>query len=337
MLVHVASHGRIEVRDRRAALTAPDLATDVANGLSKPQKTLPPLYFYDDYGSRLFEKICELPEYYITRSESEILQEFAPEIAGHSHGEMCLIELGSGSAIKTKYLIAALLEMQRQLIYRPIDISESALLESAQQLGHDFPHLRILGIIADYETGLKALREAEPSQRLVAFLGSNIGNFEPSQALNLMRQVRSELQAGDFFLVGTDLQKDVAVLEAAYNDCSGITAAFNLNMLRRINRELDADFNLSAFAHSAFYNAAESRIEMHLRSLVAQQVHIGALARTFHFKKGETIHTENSHKYSLGQIEEMCRQTGFRLARHWQDRQKFFSLNLLSPVCDDGR
>lgn len=331
MLVLEEQESRLTVLDRTEDLTVPDFAADVKKGLSATPKTLPPIYFYDERGSELFERICALPEYYITRSEAEILQNSANEIAGYSSGDLSLVELGSGSAIKTRFLISALIEEQGELHYLPIDISSSALIQSAKELSEDYPELTISGCVADYETGLEMLSDLDEEQKMIAFLGSNIGNFEVEEAMQLLHRIREQLQPDDYFLIGTDMQKDVQVLEAAYNDRQGVTAQFNLNILRRMNRELGADFDMSRFSHLAFYNAEKSRIEMHIRSEAAQEVYIDELQESFSFAAGETIHTENSHKYSFEQIRAICDRIGFRLENFWQDREKNFSLNLLAP------
>ncbi len=311
---------------------APSFAKDVLAGLSAKPKTLPPMYFYDAIGSKLFEKICKLPEYYLTRTEHAILKRFAPEIAMCSNGNTSLIELGSGSSYKTRLLIEALMARQGDLHYFPIDISPTILAQSAKRLLRDYPELLVTAYVAEYNAGIHRIAAEHFTQKLVIFLGSSLGNFEPHQALDLLRKIRQELNDDDYFLLGTDMQKDRAILEPAYDDSQGVTAAFNRNLLRRINRELGGEFDVDLFEHVAFYHSAKSRIEMHLRSATAQAVYVGRFDRSFHFAEGETVHTENSYKYSIEQILEMCRQTGFRLAQRWQDRRRYFSLNLLAPA-----
>jgi dimethylhistidine N-methyltransferase len=290
------------------------------------------MYFYDAAGSKLFEKICELPEYYLTRTEDAILVRCAPEIAARSNGNMALIELGSGNSSKTRRLINALIARQGDLHYFSIDISPTILAESAKKLLRDHAELLVTAYVADYNAGLHRIAQEHFAQKLVIFLGSSIGNFEPRQALELLQRIRENLDSDDYFLLGTDMQKDAAVLHAAYNDAQGVTAAFNLNLLRRINHELGGEFNPALFKHFAFYNRAKCRIEMHLRSEANQEVYIHRLDRPFHFSQNETIHTENSQKYNLGQITKMCRQTGYRLVQCWQDSRKYFSVNLLAPA-----
>jgi dimethylhistidine N-methyltransferase len=327
-----ALDARLQIEVETITEAAPSFAKDVLAGLSAKPKTLPPMYFYDAAGSKLFEKICALPEYYVTRTERGILQRFAPKIVACSNGDMALVELGSGSSSKTRLLIEALIARQNHLHFFPIDISPTILSHSAKQLLRDYPELLVTAYVADYDAGLRRIGEELFAQKLVIFLGSSIGNFEPHQARRLLRKTRQQLNDDDYFLLGTDMQKAPQVLHAAYNDAQGVTAAFNLNMLRRINRELAGEFDVDLFEHVAFYNAAQSRIEMHLRSRVEQEVYVGRLDRSFHFAKGETIHTENSHKYSLEQIKNLCAQTGFRLVQRWQDNRGYFSLNLLAPA-----
>ncbi len=311
---------------------ANDFARDVLQGLASTPKRIPSVYFYDERGSELFEQICELPEYYITRTEKSILEQYAPEIVTCSSGEWALVEFGSGSSFKTRLLIEALLEAQGHLHYFPVDISASMLTESARDLLRDYEKLSITGQVAEYYHGIELIGQKDLERKLVIFLGSNIGNFEPGQALSFLRAIRGILNPNDLFLLGTDLEKDSRVLEAAYNDRDGVTAEFNLNLLHRINRELGGHFRVDQFDHQAFYNQTEGRIEMHLRSKKSQQVLIEKAGVTVHFDPGETIHTENSYKYTLEKLKRMCSQTGFQLQRQWQDPRGYFSLNLLAPI-----
>lgn len=304
-------------------------ANDVETGLTKNPKSLLPKYFYDELGSQLFEAICYLPEYYPTRSETEILQRHAREIIGNLKGRYRLVELGSGSSVKTRYLLEALLERQETLTYQPIDISESILEQSAQRLSTAYPKLQIKGQVRDYTTGLGTLDRNSQESILVLFLGSNIGNYDPIAARNLLRQIRSSLRPGDAFLLGADLIKSPDILEAAYDDALGVTAAFNLNLLVRLNRELHADFDLKKFAHRAFYNSDEHRIEMHLVSRLKQQVNISALNLTVDFYEGETIHTENSWKFDAPRLKKLAADTGFELEKTWTDQAGNFSCSLL--------
>jgi L-histidine N-alpha-methyltransferase len=307
-------------------------ADDVRRGLSAARKFLPPKYFYDELGSRLFEAICLLPEYYLTRAESEIFARHSGEIAGAaSQGStVTLFELGSGSASKTRRIIEALLRRQKRLLYVPVDISPAALEESARALLRDYPALAVNAYAGDYDAALPRLGENldGESRALVLFLGSNIGNFDREEARVFLLRVRQVLRAGDGLLVGADLKKDPAALEAAYDDALGVTAAFNLNLLARINRDLQADFDPRAFRHVALYDEARGRVEMHLESTRAQTVRISALGLDVLFREGERIHTENSYKYDLAELSALAAATGFESARTWLDAGERFSSNL---------
>jgi len=328
-LASAASRLTIEVDDSRKH--ARSFAKDVLDGLSERPKWLLPLYFYDERGSKLFEEICRLPEYYITRTEHSILKANASEIISCSTGTMALVELGSGSSFKTRLLIEALLARQGSLRYFPIDISESIVMESARQLLQDYPRLRISAHVAEFDVGVHRMALETFDQKMVLFLGSNLGNFDPQDAREFLLKIRRELGQRDYLLLGTDMQKDPAVLEAAYDDPKGVTAEFNLNLLRRINRELAGQFEVEDFSHVAFYNGEESRVEMHIRSNKTQDVYVGELQRSFSFVPGETIHTENSYKYSIDQVAEMSAEVGFKVVNRWEDDRGYFSLNLLAP------
>ncbi len=325
------------VRDRLVTLQlagdreSPDFAGDVSHGLSKYPKELRFLYFYDREGSLLFERICELPEYYLTRSEAEILSRHCDEIAGLSRGSMELVELGSGSSVKTRILIEALFRRQREVHYCPIDISTSMLVESSQSLLKEYPKLSITAYAAEYNTGMHRISETDFEQKMVLWLGSNVGNLRPCDAIDFLAKIRADLSPDDFLLMGADLRKDRAALEAAYDDSEGVTAQFNKNLLRRINRELGGRFDLDQFRHLAFWNPALSRVEMHLQSLRRQEVVIEKLGRSFQFSHLETIHTENSHKYSLEQLDEICAGAGLTVRSRYLDSGRRFSLNLLAP------
>jgi L-histidine N-alpha-methyltransferase len=297
------------------------LKEDVIAGLSLPQKMLPPKYFYDQAGSRLFERICRLPEYYLTRAELALTRAHIGSIARYA-GKGCeLIEYGSGESLKTRLLIRAL----RPAAYLPVDISEAALQGAVRRLSREFPWLRIVPVNADFSRPFEL-----PSSRLrrvVYFPGSTIGNLTPEEAHAFLSMTRGQASR---MLVGVDLKKDANVLHAAYNDSRRVTAAFNLNLLARINRELGADFDLKRFAHYAFYNAALGRIEMHLVSLANQTVRIGR--HRFAFDAGESIHTENSYKYSIGEFRALAAQAGFRARKTWTDRRGLFALHGLAAV-----
>jgi dimethylhistidine N-methyltransferase len=295
------------------------LKDDVIAGLSLPQKTLPPKYFYDDAGSRLFERICRLPEYYLTRTELSLTRRHIGSIARFAGSGGELVEYGSGESLKTRLLIRAL----RPSAYLPVDISEAALRAAAQRLAREFPGLRIAPVHADFSRPL----ELPPSKRrrLVYFPGSTIGNLMPGEAHAFLSMTRGQAAR---MLVGVDLKKDANVLHAAYNDSRRVTAAFNLNLLARINRELGADFDLKRFGHYAFYNAPLGRIEMHLVSLERQHVRIAR--HRFAFDAGESIHTENSYKYSVEDFRALAAQAGFTAKRVWMDRKGLFALHGLT-------
>lgn len=332
---------QLQTVDLRAAFAA-----DVTRGLQAQPKRLFPKYFYDELGSLLFAAICLLPEYYVTRAEDEILTRHAHEIVAMAgHAQLTLLELGSGSATKTRRLIEALLARQTQLIYRPIDISAAALETSARVLLQSYPSLQVEAYASDYDTALAHLRREAAStsagatdeqaqanldraHTLALFLGSNVGNFDRAEAEQFLRSLRAVLHAGDALLLGADLKKDPAQLVAAYDDALGVTAAFNLNLLARLNREFDADFDPRAFQHVALYNEAHGRIELYLESRRAQVVRLPALDLTINFAAGERLHTENSHKYDLAELDELAASTGFTRTRTWLDAAQQFSSNL---------
>src|SRR5215203_5554824 len=301
-----ASQGQAErLRVHRlTAAVADDFAADVRRGLSAPGKSLPQKYFYDSLGSRLFDAICHVPEYYLTRAEADIFARHASEIVEQARDgarRLTLFELGSGSAAKTRRLIDALLAIQTRLTYVPVDISTAALEESASALLGDYEGLSVTAYAADYDTALPRLKEnfEDDARALVLFLGSNIGNFDRAEARDFLRRVRASLRAGDRLLLGADLKKSAEVLEAAYDDPLGVTAAFNLNMLARVNRELGANFDVRRFAHRARYDASEGVVRMHLVSLADQTVEVAALGARYVFAEGEAMHTEDSRKYDL--------------------------------------
>jgi L-histidine N-alpha-methyltransferase len=308
------------------------LAEDVRRGLSSKPKRFLPKYFYDQLGSQLFEAICLLPEYYLTRAENEILERYADEIVSSLDGNTTLLEMGSGSASKTRLIIEALLRKQPELLFIPVDISASALDSSSRILLQSYPQLRIEAYAADYFAGLAEVGKKPRARTLALFLGSNVSNFDPEEALKFLRALRQVLHEGDAFLLGADLKKERRVLEAAYNDALGVTAAFNLNVLARINRELGGNFDLRAFQHRAFYNEAVGRVEIYIESTRAQTVAISELEIEVQFGAGEQIHTENSYKYDLSDIAKLAAETGFTRARTWLDEEQQFSSNLLLAV-----
>ena len=302
---------------------AQGLSEDVLAGLALPQKSIPPKYFYDEQGCRLFEAICELPEYYLTRTEMAILHGNIAEIAQFIGPEAQLIEFGSGVQAKTRILIQAL---QTQL-YVPIDIAIDTLRASSSELARRFPFLNIVGICADHTRPI-ALPEfvGVPIRRKTVFFpGSTIGNFTPAEALVFLRQARKMAGAGGVLLIGVDLKKDKATLDAAYADGRGVTEQFNLNLLHRINRELAGDFQVKRFRHKAFYDPILGRVEMHLESQYSQFVHVAG--RRFDFAPGETIHTEISCKYSIAEFQELGKRAGFTPEKVWTDPQQLFSVH----------
>jgi len=302
---------------------ADSLREDVIEGLSQPQKALPPKYFYDAEGSRLFDRICRLEEYYPTRAELALTRAHLADIARFAGRGCELIEYGSGASLKTRLLLRAL----RPSVYVPVDISHSALAAAARRLSREFAWLHILAVVGDFSQPLRlpVYRARAGRRRVVYFPGSTIGNLTMQEAQAFLAMSRAQVGAGGAMLIGVDLKKDANVLHAAYNDARGVTARFNLNLLARINRELGADFDLRRFRHYAFYNAPLSRVEMHLVSLARQRVRIGR--HRFAFEAGETIHTENSCKYSVEEFRALAAEAGFRGAKLWQDRQGLFSLH----------
>ncbi len=307
-------------------------AEDVRRGLSSQPKRLPPKYFYDELGSLLFDAICLLPEYYLTRAENEIIERYAGEIVSSVDGHITLLEMGSGSASKTKTIVEALLNNQENLLFIPVDISASALESSSRILLQSFPRLRIEAYAAEYFDGLAELRGKRRERTLALFLGSNISNFGRDEGPKFLRALRDCLHLGDALLLGADLKKDARILEPAYDDALGLTAAFNLNLLARVNRELDADFDLRTFKHHAFYNEEIGRVEIHIESTRHQTVTVGKLNMKVTFAEGERIHTENSYKYDPQGIAQLAADTGFQCARTWLDSEKRFSSNLLLAV-----
>jgi dimethylhistidine N-methyltransferase len=309
---------------RLPAVVTNSIAEEVLLGLSSVPKRLPPKLFYDAEGSRLFEQITETPEYYPTRTERGIFERFVYDMAVRAGNNLTLVELGAGSARKTKLLIQAVLRRQLRLDFHPIDVSPAALGSAVSSLNGDFPNLRVNPIAADYSQHLPQLSDL-PGRKLALFLGSTIGNLEPDEAVEFLARLRQSLAPGDAVLLGFDMQKDAATLHAAYNDRQGVTELFNKNMLARINRELGGSFDLDSFQHIAFWNEPMSRIEMHLESRTEQTVWVRDLGRTFHFVSGERIHTENSYKFSRESIGSLLQQSGLKLERTWTDPQGWFS------------
>jgi len=300
---------------------------DVISGLSQSQRTLPPHYFYDDRGSELFEQICELPEYYLTRTETAILQQYAKAIAEIT-GPCELIELGSGSATKTRILLDAYTDLSHPMRYVPIDVSAGILESSARDLLIDYPTLEVQGLVSTYELALAKLEPTQFPTRMICFLGSTLGNLSPAECEVFFRQVIDALRPGEYFLLGFDLQKPKEILEAAYNDGAGITAQFNLNMLHHLNWRFQGDFDPSQFEHVAFYNETLHQVEMHLKSLRSQTVHLKALDLTIEFASGETIHTEISRKFNLQTLKTDLLSKDLLPIQAWTDPKQWFSLLL---------
>ena len=300
-----------------------DLKEEVLNGLAHQPKTIPPKFFYDQHGSQLFDKITELPEYYPARTEISLLKEHGLEMASRL-GEKCLLlELGSGSSQK----IRLLLDVLQPAAYMPMDISKEHLLQASQTLATDYPDLEIHATCVDYSDTFHLPYSPDDIPKAAFFPGSSIGNFEPSKAQDLLQRVAQLLGINGTLLVGVDLKKDPARLNAAYNDAQGVTAAFNLNLLTRINRELEANFEVAQFKHHAFYNQEQGRIEMHLVSNHSQEVQVDE--QIFAFAQGESIHTESSYKYTVEQFHSLAHHAGFQAEQVWIDASNLFSVHCL--------
>jgi dimethylhistidine N-methyltransferase len=303
------------------------LATAVREGLTARPKRLPPWLFYDARGSKLFERITRLPEYYPTRTEHALLQAQAETVLEAAGPVATLVELGSGSSLKTRILLEALLRRNPGLCYAPIDVSGTALARARWELARRFPTLKVEPLEGTYEEALPLLAGHRP-RRLILFLGSSLGNFDLPQAVAMLGRVRAPLGPGDGLLLGLDLVKAPELLLPAYDDAQGVTAAFNLNLLRRLNRDLGADFRLDGFCHRALWNAGCSRVEMHLESLRGQEVGIPALGLRVGFQAGERVHTENSYKFRVEGIRGLLGAAGWGVRGQWVDEKGWFSLNL---------
>ncbi len=303
-----------------------NMRLEVIEGLMREQKVLPAKYFYNHIGSQLFEQITQQPEYYPTRTELAILEQHRAEIAQSIGDVHTLIEYGSGSSRKIQMLLETFTHLDT---YMPIDISKDFLMESARQLSERYPALHIKAVCGDYSQAI-SLPVEESQKRVIFFPGSTIGNFEPEEAMHFLRHSSRILESGDGFLIGVDLKKSTDVLERAYNDVAGVTAAFNLNMLTHLNQMLEGTFDVTRFEHHAFYNEEKGRIEMHLRSQLDQLVQVGGV--TVPFKQGETVHTENSYKYSKEEFETLARQSGFHSVNCWIDDDERFSVHYLEKM-----
>lgn len=334
----------------------PTVAEAVAHeariGLTSAPKTLSPWLFYDEAGSHLFEQITELPEYYLTRTERGIFATHADEIlraaasateedvTAHPGGELTLIELGAGTATKTGLLLSAAVRQQGSVVYQPVDVSETALAEAHDNILQNIPGVTVRCQVADYTREALPLNRLAGTRTLALYIGSSIGNFTPEDARDVLRNLRAQLLPGDRLLLGTDLEpgahKTEATLLAAYNDASGVTAAFNLNVLTRLNRDLGANFEVEQFRHQACWNPGKARIEMHLTSLCVQRVRIpgnsSGAALTIDFAAGESIHTENSYKFSAAKVNALLAAAGFRMARSWRDVHDLFAVTLATAI-----
>lgn len=304
---------------------AGDMRAEILTGLSASPKTLPCKYFYDTRGSQLFEQICVLPEYYLTRTEIAIMETYAADMAAILGPRVLLVEPGSGASTKTRLLLD---KLHWPCAYVPVDISRNHLIKAADQLNRHYPDLEVLPVCTDFSQPFALPVPRQPAARTVIYFpGSTIGNFEPDAAIRLLKQLRQLAGRKGALLIGVDLNKDRSVLEAAYNDAAGVTAAFNLNLLRRLNRELYSDFKLERFQHRAVYNQAEGRIEMHLVSLDDQSVHVAG--ETVHFHAGESMVTEYSYKHTLPGFAVLAAQAGWSVNKVWTDEPRWFSVQYL--------
>jgi dimethylhistidine N-methyltransferase len=316
--------GSVDAVDAEACAARDEFAADLISGLSARHKQLPPKYFYDAAGSLLFEEICRTDEYYVTRSETILLRNVAAEVAAGIPNGAALVEFGSGESAKTRLLLDAAPQLST---YVPIDISAAALYEASRRLARDYPHLRVAPVVADFTRQVHLAADGHP--RIGFFPGSTIGNLDRDGAVRFLRSVRQVLGVAAAFLVGVDLIKDVATLIAAYDDSRGVTARFNKNVLTRINRELCGDFDLDAFDHLALWNAALSRVEMHLVSRKDQIAN--AAGRTFAFRKGERLHTENSHKFTVSGFAQLAAEAGWSANKIWISDAPRVALFRLEP------
>jgi L-histidine Nalpha-methyltransferase len=317
---------RMDVQEQRHTF-----AQDVAYGLAAAPKWLAPKYFYDERGSQLYEQICALPEYYPYRAEMEILSTYAAEIHAEI-GHLALVEFGSGSATKTRHLLSAYEWAGQPFRYCPVDISQAILWDTAHRLLQEYSQIEIRAMHADFAGQPEVIQAFQLEKKAVAFLGSSLGNFTPAESVEFLQRTAAIMGPEDVFLLGIDLKKSPAILVPAYDDAQGVTAAFNLNVLYRINRELGGRFDLQSFEHLALYNDEQGRIEMHLRSRLAQQVPIVEIAQVVSFDKDETIHTESSYKYSVDEVRDLGYQADLVLRRSWFDARRYFLLALFRPL-----
>ena len=306
-------------------------AEEISHSLSQNFKSISPKFFYDQRGSELFEEICQLPEYYLTRTEIQILKKIQNELPEHLTDDFRLVELGSGSSVKTRLLLDIFTKLQDKIEYLPIDISEF-LKDSCHLLLEDYENLHVTGIVDTYEQGLEFVKNFDDKPHLIIFLGSSFGNFAPEDGKNFLKKIQQTMKESDLFLIGLDLVKDKQVLERAYDDSQGVTAKFNLNVLSRINNELEGNFELENFSHSAEFNEDKKRIEMYLKSHSNQIVDIPKADLSLEFKENELIHTEHSHKYTVSDIEDMMEVAGLQINRIWLDDNRHYSMILASKI-----
>lgn len=324
----MSQHAQLESFDDLAP-EPDDFLAEVLTGLSQTRKKLPCKYIYDEKGSQLFDQICELPEYYPTRTETALLEAKGAEIAACVGPSAQIVEYGCGSVQKIRLLLDAL---DSPASYVAVDISRDYLLDAAAALAADYPDLEVHALCADFTKpfDVPPAKQAPAARRVGFFPGSTLGNFNRKDAIGLMASAAESLGPGGGMVIGVDLKKDVAALHAAYNDSQGVTAAFNLNLLERINRELGGDFDLDGFEFRAHYNADKGRVESHLYSILAQTVRLDG--RTFDFEKGEAVHTENSHKYAIDEFQEFTREAGFEHKKVWTDADQLFSIHYLEVL-----
>jgi len=326
---HFEINSRLRYFKPESVKSKKTFAEEISRSLNQKEKSISPKFFYDIKGSELFDEICNLPEYYLTRTETNLLKTISSELEKFVSDDIRLVELGSGSAVKTRLLLDVLTNIQNKTEYFPIDISD-ILQESSQKLLEDYENLSITGVIDTYEGGLDFVEKYDDTPNLIAFLGSSFGNFAPEFGFAFLQKISSIMKDNDMFFIGLDLVKDKEVLENAYDDSKGTTASFNLNILSRINDELNANFALSQFVHHSQYNEKEQRIEMYLRSLEDQKVEIKKADLQLDIEKDELIHTEHSHKYSISQIENIMHKAGFKIEKVWQNTKMPYALFLAS-------
>lgn len=328
--VNTAITTTIECQTIRPTRVISTLSEDVVNGLFGEPRSLPPKYFYDERGSDLFDQICDAPEYYPTRTESALLEKIAGDVIESARPE-CIVELGSGTSRKTRHLLNACDDRAFYPVYAPLDVCDEVLVTSGEALHAEYDWLQVHPMVGDYTAGLGNLPH-RADRTLIVFLGGTIGNFTQIERLDFLAEVRDVMGRNDKLLLGADRVKEPDVLHAAYNDNAGITAEFNLNILRVLNRELGADFDLDGFEHYAHFNPLESRIEMHLISMRKQTVQFGDMERRLEFKEGDHILTEVSTKFTRTELEAMFAETGFEIVRHYESNATKFSLLLAQPL-----